>query len=78
MRYFSDSQRHLVCWPYSVDNLHQMAEALGIARHWFHGGEKPHYDIPVRSLSQVAAQTTVVRPREIIAIIQGKDPPDAV
>lgn len=39
--------RHLVCVPYSVENLHAMADALGIKRCWFHADASyPHYDIP--------------------------------
>lgn len=30
MKYYSDNQRHLVCLPYSVENLHIMAESLNI------------------------------------------------
>ena len=26
MRYFCDNARHLVCEPYSIENLHRMAE----------------------------------------------------
>lgn len=31
--YVTDGKRHLVCIPYSVENLHQMAADLGIGRH---------------------------------------------
>ena len=34
--YVTDGKRHLVCIPYSTENLHAMATDLGIGRHWFH------------------------------------------
>jgi hypothetical protein len=71
MRYYCDNKRHLVCLPYSIHNLHAMARALHIARGWFHAGEKAHYDIPKGRISQIQAQCQLVRPRDILAIIQG-------
>lgn len=74
MTYYSDNQRHLVCWPYSIQGLHDMAVALGIKRCWFHAGRLAHYDIPLKRLEEIAAKTTVVSPREILAIIKGEAP----
>jgi hypothetical protein len=48
--YACDSHRHLVCIPYSIKNLHQMAAELGIKRCWFH---KDHYDIPKRRIAEI-------------------------
>ncbi len=76
LEYVCDDQRHLVCRPYSVENLHQMAEALEIKRCWFHAGDKPHYDIPKRRIAEVTAKCTVVTSREIINII--RDAPGSV
>jgi hypothetical protein len=76
MRYFSDNQRHLVCWPYSVENLHEMARKLGIKRCWFHGGRNAHYDVPVLRMNVISYQTEVVSPRVIVNIIKGKEPPE--
>lgn len=54
MIYICDSKRHLVCYPYSVEALHEMAEDLGIARCWYHGGSRwPHYDIPKQRLNSI-------------------------
>ena len=33
--YLCDSERHLVCYPYSIKNLHLMAIDLEIKRCWF-------------------------------------------
>lgn len=35
LTYYCDSMRHLVCVPYTVGNLHRMAQELGIKRCWF-------------------------------------------
>lgn len=70
MRYYSDAKRHLVCVPYSVENLHRMAADLGIKRCWFHAGDKPHYDIPKTRIAEIQAKTEVVSSRQILSIIQ--------
>lgn len=66
MEYICDNRRHLVCLPYSIDNLHTMASVLGIKRCWFH---KNHYDIPKRRLDEIKKQCRVVPSREIVKII---------
>lgn len=77
MRYFSDIRRHLVCYPYSVDNLHAMAKDLGILPCWFHASAKhPHYDIPKRRIKEIAAKTEVVSERTILMITKGAQPVD--
>ena len=50
MKYYCDDQRHLVCIPYSIENLHKMAEDLNINKCWFH---KNHYDIPKRRIKEI-------------------------
>lgn len=74
MRYFSDNQRHLVCWPYSKEGLHQMAAELGIKRCWFHAGRLAHYDVPLRRRDEIASKTEVVDARVILRIIKGGEP----
>lgn len=71
MEYFCDKNRHLVCKPFSVENLHLMAENLGIKRCWFHSGQNPHYDIPKKRMEEISSQCTVVSSREIWKIING-------
>lgn len=66
--YFCDTQRHLVCKPYSIDNLHRMAEQLNIKRCWFHKSRHPHYDIPKRRIDEISSKCVVVGPREILKI----------
>lgn len=70
MKFYCDNARHLVCVPYSIENLHKMAAELGIGRHWFHARARhPHYDTPKRRIAEITAKCTVVSSREILAII---------
>lgn len=70
LKYYCDNMRHLVCKPYSVQNLHLMADDLGIARAWFH---RDHYDIPKKRIPEIQAKVNVVRPRDILMIIKRED-----
>ena len=66
MEYYCDSNRHLVCVPYSLENLHKMADDLGIKRCWFH---KNHYDIPKKRLDEIKNKCTFVSSRQVFKII---------
>lgn len=67
LQFICDNKRHLICLPYSIENLHKTAEILGIKRCWFHGN---HYDIPIKRIEEIKAKCTVVRPKEIVKIIK--------
>lgn len=67
MKYLCDNARHLICVPYSVENLHKMAADLGIKKCWFH---KDHYDIPKRRIAEITAKCEVVDSREIVKIVR--------
>jgi len=69
MKYFCDESRHLICVPYTIENLHKMAEALEIKRIWFH---KNHYDIPKKRIEEIKGRCEVVSSREILKIIKGE------
>lgn len=69
MKYYCDNARHLVCMPYSIENLHVMGAFLKIKRHWFH---KDHYDIPKLRVEEIMSACTVVSSKDIVRIIQGK------
>lgn len=69
MKYLTDGKRHLICVPYSIENLHKMAEQLEIKRCWFH---KNHYDIPKKRIKEIEAQCDFVSSRIIVDIIRGK------
>jgi hypothetical protein len=66
--YVTDGKRHLVCIPYSTENLHSMAADLGIGRHWFH---KNHYDIPKKRMDEITSKCTLVSSKDIVKIIRG-------
>lgn len=73
MKYYCDEMRHLVCVPYSVENLHKMAEDLNINKCWFHARSKyPHYDIPKRRIKEIQSKCEVVDPRVILQIIKNE------
>lgn len=68
LTFICDNMRHLVCLPYSVDNLHQMARELNIHRCWF---DKNHYDIPKQRITEIQAKCKVVSPKTIVGIVRG-------
>lgn len=70
MEYLTDGQRHLICFPYSKENLHKMADDLGIKRCWFH---RNHYDIPKKRIAEIEAKCRFVSSREIVKIIKGEN-----
>jgi hypothetical protein len=72
IEYFTDRKRHLVCIPYSIENLHKMAEDLSIGRHWFHRGSGlDHYDIPKKRIAEIEARCVIITSKEILEIIRG-------
>lgn len=68
MIYFTDGKRHLVCKPYTKENLHIMAESLGIKKCWFH---RNHYDIPKRRIAEIESKCEMVSSKDIVRIIKG-------
>ena len=68
MKYYTDRKRHLVCYPYSIENLHIMARNLDIKRCWFH---RDHYDIPKKRIAEIEAKCEIVSSKEIVKIIRG-------
>ena len=67
MIYICDDKRHLICIPYSKENLHIMAKELNIKRCWFH---KDHYDIPKTRISEITDKCQKVSSKEIVRIIK--------
>lgn len=73
MQYYCDNARHLVCIPYSVENLHKMAGELDIKRCWYHvGASYPHYDIPKKRIEEIQNKCKVVSSRIILSIVKGE------
>ncbi len=75
LTFYCDNHRHLICYPYSIPNLHTMAKALGIKRCWFHPSpQHHHYDIPKRRIAEIQAKCTVVDGRKIVLMMRGEPP----
>lgn len=66
LKYICDKDRHLICVPYSLENLHRMAKELGIENCWFH---KNHYDIPNERVVEITAKCRKVERSTIVEII---------
>lgn len=71
MVYLTDGKRHLVCVPFSVENLHAMGRDLGIDRAWYHPGRYPHYDVPKKRQVEIESRCEIVSARDILKIIRG-------
>jgi len=69
MKFYYDIFRHLICLPYSIKNLHLMADELQIKRCWFH---KNHYDIPKRRIKEIQSKCTRVNSNFILDVIYKK------
>ncbi len=67
LTYYCDDSRHLVCVPFSIENLHIMAGDLNIKRCWFH---KNHYDIPKKRIDEIKNKCIIVSSKEIVYIIK--------
>lgn len=67
MIYLCDNKRHLICEPYSIENLHKMAKELNIKRCWFH---KDHYDIPKKRIEEITKRCTVVSTNTLVVVIR--------
>lgn len=74
MKYYCDKYRHLVCVPFSIENLHKMAEDLNIGKHFFEVSKLgfAHYDIPKMRVEQIMAKCEVVSQKDILRIIKGE------
>ncbi len=70
LKYYCDQLRHLVCIPYSKENLHKMAKDLNIKRCWYHNSNgKSHYDIPKKRIEEITAKCELVTSQRILTII---------
>ncbi len=70
MEYFCDRARHLICLPYSIEGLHQMAQELNIDKCWYHAGRFPHYDIPKKRIKEITNRCTLISSRELLTLIK--------
>jgi len=72
IRYLTDGKRHLVCFPYSKENLHVMAKDLDIAKSWYHSKPYPHYDLPKRRKVEIEQKCEIVSSKDIVRICKGE------
>lgn len=70
LKYVCDTKRHLICVPYTIENLHIMAEQLNLKKCWFH---KNHYDIPVKRKEEIEKLCQVISSKEIVEIIRSPE-----
>ena len=70
LKYLCDNNRHLICIPYSVENLHRMAQDLNIKRCWFHNGKFPHYDIPKKRIEEIQNKCEILSSGSLIRILK--------
>jgi hypothetical protein len=47
-----------------------MAIDLGIAKHWYHPGKFPHYDIPKKRIEEITKRCTLVSSKKIVKLIK--------
>lgn len=66
--------RHLICEPYSVENLHAMAEDLNIKRCWYHASPYAHYDIPKKRIAEIQSKCEIITAKELLTIIKQHAP----
>lgn len=67
MIYLCDNKRHLICVPYTIDNLHKMAKSLNIKKCWFH---KDHYDIPKTRIKEITEKCIIISSKLLLVIIR--------
>ena len=77
IKFFCDEKRHLVCVPYSIENLHLMAKILDIDICWFHSKNikernRSHYDIPKKRVKEIMDQCLIVSSSDIVNICKGE------
>lgn len=70
MKYYCDNSRHLICEPYSIENLHKMALDLGIKKCWFHNSNHPHYDIPKKRIKEIQSKCEIISSKELLLKIK--------
>lgn len=70
MIFICDNNRHLICEPYSVENLHKMAKKLNIKECWFHNSKYPHYDIPKKRIVEIRKYCKIITSPELLTIIK--------
>lgn len=74
LEYYCDNQGHLVCLPYTIDNLHQMANELGLDQSHFKSHPKhAHYLISDNQKDTIMPQCHLVSSKHIIYIVRSRN-----
>lgn len=66
LKYVCDKWCHLICEPYSTENLHIMARQIGLDKQWF---RKTYYEIPDYLRKEINKQCQIITLIEIREII---------
>jgi hypothetical protein len=73
-RYLCDQNRHLICLPYSLEHMKQMAFELQLKRKALSKvPNKRFYRIPFERLEEIESQCEVVPAWRILEIISGNE-----
>ncbi len=73
-----DDARHIACVPYTRENLHRVADWLGLKRCWFHGGARPHYDVPKRRIVEFECPVALALLVDAALLDEDEDDPPRV
>jgi len=66
LEFFMDSRGHVVCLPYSIENLHKMAKVLSLNKFSF---KKDRYVLPDYKIELARIVSHTVKPATIETII---------
>lgn len=77
LTYYCDNAFRIVCRPYTIHNLHKMAEELDMPMHRFHTTvniSQPYsfYTMPMERQKEIMKKCTVVTMKELFLITQKK------
>lgn len=67
LNFICDDQRHLICMPYSLENLHKMSTFLNIKKCWFNGN---HYIIPKKRINEIQSKCKIISTDELLNFIK--------
>lgn len=76
LTFLTDGKYHLICKPFTISNLHKMANILNIDKCHFEysaHGHLPHYDIPRKRKHEIEEKCVFVKWREIVEIIKSSE-----
>lgn len=72
IRYLCDEAGHLICTPYTTENLHVAARHLTLGPLFYKTEPYPHYAVPWMRIEDVRAKCDAVEEAAILAIVGGR------